>query len=212
MSLEKRIQIKITKNIGNASFLDRMSLDAAMACDIIKQRWRRDHPLVKTFWDDMENAALGAVAFPGQLTQAGRYIQFQMSQDRRFLFMKLPSGRCLRYYKPRIIKKKKFGRLRDTLVYMRVVGGQWRETETYGGKLCENAVQASANDQLRYSMFNVEANGFPIVMHVHDEAGAEIITGSRALEEYNHLMAQHEPWAAGLPMSSSGWQGRRGRK
>ncbi|MCP4451592.1 MAG: hypothetical protein GY809_09040, partial [Planctomycetes bacterium] len=212
VNLEKRIKLKVEKGKGNASFLDRMSLDAAMACDIIKQRWRRDHKKVKEFWDVLENAALGAVAFPGQLTQAGRYIQFQMSQDRKFLFMKLPSGRCLRYYKPRVEKKKKFGKLKDTLVFWRVVEGAWRLSETYGGKLCENAVQASANDLLRYSMFNVEASGFPIVIHVHDEAGAEVLAGSRTLEEYIYFISQTEPWAEGLPMNADGWHGRRFRK
>ena len=108
--------------------------------------------------------------------------------------------------------KKKFGKYREVLTYMRVVSGVWRRSETYAGKLCENAVQASANDLLRYSMFNVERNGFPIIAHVHDEACSEILTGSRTLEEYNYLMAQHEPWADGLPMGSDGWVGRRFKK
>ncbi|MCP4127742.1 MAG: hypothetical protein GY753_11845 [Gammaproteobacteria bacterium] len=211
-NLEARITLKVEKNKGSASFLDRMSLEAAMSCDIIKQRWRRDHPKVMDFHKELENAALGAVKFPGNVTQAGAYIRFNMSDCRRYLLMWLPSGRCLRYYMPRIIAKKKFGRLRDTLHYMRVVEGVWRLSETYGGKLCENAVQASSNDLLRYSMFNVERHGFPIVMHVHDEAGSEILTGSRTLEEYNYLMAQHEPWAEGMPLGSDGWIGRRFKK
>jgi DNA polymerase len=210
--LERRITLKIEKNIGKASFLDRMSLEAAMSCDIIKQRWRRDHKLVVDFWATMEGAAIAAVKFPGTGTQAGRYIKFQMSSCRRFLLMWLPSGRCLRYYKPRIVIKKKFGRNRDTLMYWRVVSGVWVLSETYGGKIFENAVQASSNDLLRYSMFTVENHGFPIVMHVHDEAGSEILTGSRTLEEYNYLMAMHDHWAEGMPMGSDGWHGRRFKK
>ncbi len=212
INLEKWIKIKIETGKGTASFLDRMSLDAAMACDIIKQRWRRDHPLVTQYWKDLENAALGAVKYPGSVMQAGRHINFQMSQCRKYLLMWLPSGRCLRYYKPEILLKEKFGRKTETLHYWRTVEGQWKFSNTYGGKLCENATQASANDLLRYSMFNVEAHGFPIIMHVHDEAGSEIIKGSRALEEYNHIMAQHEPWAEGIPMGSDGWVGRRFKK
>ncbi len=207
-----RIKLKVEKGIGKASFLDMMSLEAAMACDIIKQRWRRDHKKVCDFWKDLEGAALGAVMHPGTTTQAGLYIQFCMSQCRRFLLMRLPSGRCLRYYKPSIVQKKKFGKMKSTLVFWRVVEGRWMLSETYGGKLCENAVQASANDLLRFSMFNVESRGFPIVMHIHDEAGSEILTGSRTLEEYNFYMAQTEAWAAGIPMGSDGYHGRRLRK
>lgn len=211
-NLEKRIKLKLEKNIGKASFLDRMSIEAAMSCDIIKQRWRRDHQRVKDFWDELENAALGAVMYPGTVTAAGPFIKFSMSDCRRFLLMWLPSGRALRYYKPVVMTRKKFGQPRLVLTFLRTVEGAWVRTETYGGKLCENAVQASSNDLLRYSMFNVEANGFPIVIHVHDEAGAEILRGSRTLEEYNYLMAMAPSWADGLPMGADGWIGRRFKK
>ncbi len=46
---------------------------------------------------------------------------------------------------------------------------QWKRIDTYGPKLVENIVQATARDCLREAMFNVTDAGYSIVMHVHDE-------------------------------------------
>jgi DNA polymerase len=51
---------------------------------------------------------------------------------------------------------------------------QWEYVDTYGGKLTENIVQAIARDLLADAMRRVDAAGFDIVMHVHDELVCEI--------------------------------------
>lgn len=209
-NLEDAIKLKLEKNVGNASFLDRMSLEAAMSCDIIKQRWRVDRPKVLTFWSALETAAFAAIQNPSQTFSAGPYIKFGMMKD--YLLMQLPSGRCVRYYKPQILKRKKFGKFVNTITYMRVNEGQWRRVDTYGGKLCENADQAASNCLLRHAMFKSEEAGYPIVMHVHDEPVAEVPEGSGDLDFYNSLIIQTPDWALGLPMASEGWRGRRYRK
>ena len=211
-NLEKRIKLKLEKNVGDASFLDRMSLEAAIACDIIKYRWRVARPLVTQLWGDMSSAAFAAIRNPNKIYPAGNHIVFGMSPCRQYLLMQLPSGRCLRYYKPEIRKRQKFGKPTDTITFMRMVNGKWLRTDTYGGKLAENATQASSNCLLRYSMNTVEAEGYQVVLHIHDEPATEVPIGFGSQEHLNALVAHKPGWAKGLPMEAKGWRGRRYRK
>jgi DNA polymerase len=209
-NLEVQIKRKLEHDKGKATFRDRMSIEAAMACDIIKQRWRRDHPLVTGFWKELEAAAFQAIQNPAQIFNVGKYISFGMSGD--YLLMRLPSGRCLRYYKPKISRREKFGSMANAITYLRMVDGQWIRTATYGAKTCENATQASSNCLLRHVIHKIEQAGYSIVLHAHDEPVVEVPTGTGDLDEYNKLMLDTPSWAAGLPMEAEGWRGRRYRK
>ena len=51
--------------------------------------------------------------------------------------------------------------------------GKWTRLRTYGGKLVENIVQAIARDCLAAAMTRLEAEGYQIVMHIHDEVVIE---------------------------------------
>ena len=64
----------------------------------------------------------------------------------------------------------------------------WETQETYGGKLVENIVQATARDCLAVSMIRVEEAGYKIVMHVHDEIIVEGFEGRHgcAQEDQRH--------------------------
>jgi DNA polymerase len=74
---------------------------------------------------------------------------------------------------------------------------------TYGGKLTENIVQAISRDCLANAMVKLDAAGFEIVMHVHDEVVAEV-EGDH-LEEMLELMREPIPWAPGLPLEAAGF-------
>ena len=70
------------------------------------------------------------------------------------LFVTLPSGRKLSYIKPRMTQNR-FGR--ESLSY-EGVGGEskkWMRIETYGPKLVENIVQATARDLLAQAMLGL---------------------------------------------------------
>lgn len=123
------------------------------------------------------------------------------------LFIKLPGGRKLCYWNTRLKLDPRDGR--EHIVYKGVnqETKQWGETETYGGKLVENIVQATARDCLAISMQRVAALGYNIVMHVHDEIIVDCpIEDTGAMERINACMAEPIPWAPGLPLKGDGYE------
>ena len=107
---------------------------------------------------------------------------------------------------------------KDTLTYWGVQNHNWCEIDTYGGKLVENWVQGTARSILSNAMVNIEAAGYPIVMHTHDELVSEIPEGTGSIEEYERVMSIMPPWASlpdGTPWpikAAGGWRGKRYRK
>ena len=86
----------------------------------------------------------------------------------------------------------------------------WGRIETYGGKLVENCVQAIARDCLAQAIENLEAAGYPVVFHVHDEVVIDITPFAdekTMLDNVVKIMATPIPWAQGLPLGAEGWVG-----
>lgn len=210
----ENLEHRIKHGIGKASPLDRMSLDAAMACDIIKQKWRASRPATVGLWGQLEAAAMAAIMQPGSTHQAGPVLYGVRGE---FLLCRLPSGRKLRYYKPEVRMREKFGSKQPTITFMGVKqtdtgGAKYQRLQTYGGRLCENVDQAISADLQSEAMLRVNAHGYPPVMHTHDELTAEVVEGFGDMQEYDGLMAVVPEWAKGLPMGAKGWRGYRYRK
>jgi DNA polymerase bacteriophage-type len=79
----------------------------------------------------------------------------------------------------------------------------------YGGTWTENVVSGISRDLLVEAMQRIEAAGFPIVLHCHDEIVAEVPEGSANTEEFTPLMTQVPSWASGLPIAAGVWAGPR---
>lgn len=172
--------------------------------DQIKVKWRKANKNIVRFWYDLEAAANNAVKHRGHVFDAGP-ITFKCHGD--FLFAKLPSGRRLAYYQPRLGNNglEFWGTDSKT-------GGRWAKLDTYGGKLAENITQAVARDLLADAMLRVEAAGYPVVMHVHDEIVSEVPKDFGSLAEFEQLICQMPDWATGLPMAVEGFECERYRK
>lgn len=183
--------------------------------------WRESHPRVVAFWKALDNTAKAAIRQPGSVQKVAR-VAFRVFGD--FLCLRLASGRVLYYYKPAIAPKtvtKDDGTTWETeeITFMGVDGtlgsptyGKWARIGTYGGKLCENIVQATARDLLAAAMLRIEAAGYPVVLHVHDEVVSEHKIGFGSVEDYVRLMCELPKWATGLPIAAEGQRARRYRK
>lgn len=172
--------------------------------DQIKVKWRKANKNIVRFWYDLEAAANNAVKHRGHAFDAGP-ITFKCHGD--FLFAKLPSGRRLAYYQPRLGNNGLEFWGTDSRL-----GGRWAKLDTYGGKLAENVTQAVSRDLLADAMLRVEAAGYPVVMHVHDEIVAEVPKDFGSLAEFEQLICQMPDWATGLPMAVEGFECERYKK
>lgn len=192
----------------------------------ICKAWRAEHPAIVTFWRDLESAAIDAVKNPGKITSA-QAIGFEVVDE--WLSMILPDGKRIWYREPEL----RLGMpnwhqpatkddcaagtcdCRPTLKlsYMAQKFGQWRRTYTYGGKLAENATQATSRQVLAPATLNLEAAGYPLILTVYDEALAEVPLGHGSVKEFEDIMRQSPgDWARGWPLSVDAWEGRRYRK
>lgn len=169
----------------------------------LKWDWRDANDMIVQLWDNLELFAKAAVQNPGSTYETNK-LTFKVIG--KWLYMRLPSGRRLAYYRPMVIDGELTYEGVDT--YTR----QWKRVKTYGGRLAENAVQAYARDLLVSAMFNLEKAGYTVIGHVHDEAICEVNKGWGSLEEAYELMCDLPKHAAGLPVSADGWRGYRYRK
>lgn len=170
---------------------------------ITVQTYRKKNKKVVSAWYDVERAAKEAIRRPGVTTSTFK-CRFRVEGD--FLFIQLPSKRCLSYYKPRILD--------DRITYMGIDAftNQWSRLETYGGKLVENIVQAVARDILVHAMLAVEAAGYWMLTTIHDELVATAKKGFGSLHEFEKIMATPPDWAEDCPIAVEGWTGKRYRK
>jgi DNA polymerase bacteriophage-type len=172
-----------------------------------KLEWRAAHPAIRDFWYAIDRATWQAVSERGRVIRCRRIL---CKCDGMFLLIKLPSGRKLAYPYPRI----EIEDLRhEVVVFKDGSAGQWRDCRhgngAYGGLWTENIAQAISRDLLAEAMIRIEAAGYPIVLHVHDEIVAEVPEGFGSTEEFTKIMIQSPSWALGLPIAATAWTGKR---
>ena len=160
--------------------------------------WSAANPNIVAFWSAMDRAARRVIQRQ-ETVHVGKVTLYW--QDDK-MFIRLPSGRNLCYQSPHFTENRFGG---DAIGYYAPnAAGQMVEQETFGGKLAENATQAIARDILGHAMMNLEAAGYPIVFHVHDEAIMEVPVGKGSLEEACRIMAIAPEWAKDLPLRADG--------
>jgi len=86
---------------------------------------------------------------------------------------------------------------------------RWGVFSLYGGMQFNHIDQGSARDVLVDAMFRVEDAGYPVVLHVHDEAVSEVGHNFGSAAEYETLIATNPAWLPGAPLASKGWEGPR---
>lgn len=144
------------------------------------------------YWRKLDNAVRGCVGKPDGFS------------------IDLPSGRTLRYEElrrsPRPPKlDPETGEIRSQGWQTTAIVGRVR-TSVYGGKLCENVVQAVARDVFAHAMLRTHDEVAPVLFTAHDELIAETPEqdAEAALEATLEIMRQVPAWAEGLPTNAEG--------
>ena len=204
---------------------EKMGLTEAEMQDIVTQ-WRLASPTIPRLWRRIEDAARAALENPGrrcavlrkykdverarqnEALTGGRGYSAEFNaggaictfwRDKDALRCKLPSGRILTYWGARLDNENKI-----CFMGQNQTTRKWEKTDTWGGKLVENVVQAFARDCLAVAIIRLEKAGFKICFHVHDEIVAEAPEGSR-WEDMAEIMGRPIEWAPGLLLRADGY-------
>lgn len=197
-----------------------------LTCDSIKRMWRESHPKTCQFWKDLEESTMSAIHNPGKAYWAGaavredgkRAIKITRTKTKDgdpgwWLKIELPSGRILSYPGIGVSVEKQVDEdsgkenYRERIRYMgeNQTTRQWSKQYTYGGKLAENITQALCRDLLAVALVEVDAAGWPIILHVHDEIVTEVPnTPEYTVDKLSALMCKLPSWAEGFPLAAEG--------
>lgn len=159
--------------------------------------WRVANPAITKFWWDTDAAIRRTIQ-----TQEPTRLPHGMGFYKKGPLLKLvlPNGRELSYVKPAIVD--------DNIIYEGTLqsSGAWGRIESYGPKLVENIVQATARDCLAVAIDRLEKAGFPVVFHVHDEVICEVPIGVSSAEELSEIMSETIDWAKDLPLRADAYE------
>lgn len=169
--------------------------------DLVKQ-WREANPNIRRLWYRAEEAAVEAVRTKSTVKLA-HGVQYRYKNG--YLFADLPSGHNLAYPKPEIKPDPKFGKEGLSFLVPDNSGRMVRQ-RTWGGTLVENLVQGIARDCLAENLLRLDAAGYKISLHVHDEVVLEVPIGTGSVEEVTEIMGQPIEWAPGLPLKAAGFE------
>lgn len=155
-------------------------------------------------WERFNDAALQAMRV-GKSDEVAYGMRFRKANG--ILFLRLPSDRELCYCKPRLADG-------DFGPEVRFQGQnqmtkQWEEQKLYGGRITENADQASSRDLLYFKLRRLEEEGLhhAVRFHVHDEAvpSFKIDSSPAQLKRVQEIFAEEVKWAPGLPLRGDGF-------
>ena len=189
--------------------------------------YRDRYPEVPELWKELATAAISAVQwleqarnlestkFDSKFVCADGKLSYEMAGD--FLHCVLPSGRPIPYYKPSVsMTKSPWGEYVPHLSYMSTdtFTKKWVRIGTYGGKLTENAVQATSREITAKAVENCwdRRDIYLPVMTVHDELVSEAKIGTGDLKEFEALMVKDMSWTEGCPVEAGAERYERYRK
>lgn len=172
--------------------------------DTVRQ-WREANPKIVRLWAVVEKAAFTAIKTGNTVTiHRGITVGFRWGM----LLITLPSGRTICYPRAKVSIEYDDGWRGDHEIIeyegLNQTTKKWETLRTYGGKLVENIVQATARDILGIVMLRARRAGLPIVFHVHDEIIAETPI-DRPLADVEALFSEPIDWCRDLPLKGAGY-------
>lgn len=165
--------------------------------------WRASNPRIVRIWKTLENAMIRCIV--RKQTTFDQLAGVRFRWENGIVFMRLPSGREMAYFEPQY-GPSRWNPGRKTISYMGLDSKKkWNRIETWGGRIFENLVQATARDCLRDTMLRLDEEGWVIRGHVHDEVICQEPLNGRGVAEMREVFARPIPWAPGLPLSGAGY-------
>lgn len=185
-----------------------------LASETCKLAWRGRHPATVRLWFGLQTAAKMAIERgDGGVYPVGEFLRVGCVtyKGNRWLLVRLPSGRYLTYFDPKLIN--------GAITYMGESAEegkttrQWIRVWTHGGKMTGNCCQTIARDILAPALVVAEERGYTPVLTVHDE----VITEAPDTPEFSadglvKILATNPDWAIGLPLSAAGFEAYRYKK
>lgn len=161
----------------------------------------------------LEGAAVAAVLEPGRCFNSRPNsrlgVLYQMHEDT--LYCRPPSGGFIRYHAPRLCKAQREW-AREWELELSYEGwnsnqskGQygWCRMPLYGGVQTQNVISHMCREIQADALMALESNGYPVVMHTHDEQVTEVPNGYGSKQYYTQVVRDSRPtWAVcddGLP-------------
>ena len=192
---------------GGVNALKAFGADKSMTEEEMVQTvdlWRGSSPHICALWKSLEKAAIRSVVRKEPAISSVGSILFEYEEP--VLWMTLPSGRRIAYWGMEYRDGTRG--MGKVLSYMGVnqTTRKWERIETWGGKLTENLVQATARDCLKESMLALSGAGFDIRAHVHDEVIITEPVAGRSVDEVCSIMGRQLSWAPGLPLRADGYE------
>ena len=178
----------------------------------IVSRWRDANKRIRDLWYKVDAAAVQVITQGGSVGVNSIVLahEWDANQGTDYMTITLPSGRKLFYNAPQI-GVNQWGNPSISYMGMDQTTKKWKRIETYGGKLVENCVQAIARDCLAQAIEHLEAEGLPVILHIHDEVVIDIkpwASDKEMLAKTVEIMSCPIPWAPGLPLGADGWVGK----
>lgn len=164
--------------------------------DNLIKTYRKKYSKIIEFWAQMEKSFRWVIKYPHEQIPYYRgelelldAPELLFRNENGTVFIKLPSGRELRYRHARIIKDR----------YKGTIAWQWGHL--WGGSIVENVVQATSRDILAEAILLIEPFN-PIVCHVHDSITVLVKKDAAkfALPKIEKAMRSNPEWAEGLPI------------
>lgn len=216
---------------GLWDYADKMGVEMELSqAHTVVRMFREAYWEIPAFWKTIEEAVMDVMDpdRPQTVRRIGpngcvTIDRINLTDRDPIMRMRLPSGRYLHYIDARLElckmpwqqRNEETGEMEDVYRNALVYAGvnqdtkQWETwTQTHGGKLFENLVQAIARDILACKLLDFEERDMPVVMHVHDE-GVCLVSNdpfSAGVQEMIEIMSTPVAWAPGLLLGADGFE------
>ena len=183
--------------------------------EIIVSKWRKINYKIVWFWHHVAECVNKAlVRHSCEVISPTITVCATLHNDRKYLKIKLPNGRYVVYYDPKVqtVKHPKTGNLvpRITAMGFNTYTHKWERQQLYGGKFVAHITQSFARCVISERIPELERKDYKIILSIHDELIAEVpANGGHSPEAMEHIMTRELPWAPKLPLGAKAKQSKR---